>query len=151
MKDKGASIIETKERIQREIDSRLEIERLEERLESIALGPSASVLKEKHVQHVCAKEKQITDTKYRPYKSLKSPAKSWHEAHAHESVDVTAASEPKMLHEPAIVIPLGESLVLQDRQSHKLKVKPERIYACFPLICGVLGGTHATVYEDWKS
>lgn len=160
LKDKGASVITARDRIRKEIDSRLEIEKIESRLGSIDLDPSnqSNVLKAKHVQYVCAKEKPSVNAKYRPYQSLTNSRTNARPTTAKEratmasvemtdaashkmtagenltaarsakttaakSVDVTAACEPKMVHEPAIVIPLGESLVIQDEQSSKSKVR----------------------------
>lgn len=143
LKDKGASVITARDRIQKEIDSRREIENIESRLGTMDLNEASSdqkVLQDKHIQYVCAKEKPTVNSKYRPYQSLthsKANAEPTADASLEiavtekvvavksmktTAVEVTAACEPKMVHEPAIVIPLGESLVIQDEQSHKLKV-----------------------------
>lgn len=127
LKDKGESVIQLHDKILKEIQHRKDLINLEETLSNLTLACNDSVnaefLKEKHVEYVCSKEKPIDDSRYRPHRTLvhkqptSSPGKS-----PKTPQDVTAASEPKLIHEPTKLIPLPESLAIENEQAHRIIV-----------------------------
>ncbi|KAF2883983.1 hypothetical protein ILUMI_22181 [Ignelater luminosus] len=126
LKDRGESVIQLHDKILKEIQHRKDVISLEETLSNLTLTCNDSIntefLKEKHVEYVCSKEKPIDDSRYRPHRTLihKESKLSPNKSSKTTPQDITAASEPKLIHEPTILITLPESLVIENEQAHRI-------------------------------
>ncbi|KAF5290420.1 hypothetical protein FQR65_LT11597 [Abscondita terminalis] len=123
LKDKGESARQLREKIEKEITVRSNLEKVEKSLGELTITDTEkqSSSKEQHVVYVCSREKPSDNTRYRPHRTLmhtkqdsstkKSPKKF---------VEVTSAYEPYLIHQPTQCIPLSQSLIIQQEQARKV-------------------------------
>ncbi|KAF5299620.1 hypothetical protein FQA39_LY11535 [Lamprigera yunnana] len=125
LKDKGEGAKVLFDKIKNEIQLRNDMKKIESSLSDLKISNDplqVEVLKEKHINYVCSKEKPLKDTRYRPHRTL-AHTKVCSAAKAPKNVEVTSAYEPYLIHQPTQFITLSESLVIQQEQARKVTVE----------------------------
>lgn len=113
--DKGASVRKTHQLLKNEIESR----KLMESFSRMELKADNTL--DKHSQYVCSRESNKETNKFKPFDTLKDgtahsrPGKIDHN-------EISAAVEPNWTNLSTKLIPLRESLELQEQHVKKLRV-----------------------------
>ncbi|CAH1377759.1 unnamed protein product [Tenebrio molitor] len=107
--DKGKQLQQKLETVEKEIELRKDVKKLEKSMKALAIGSlNEEIAKENHVQHMCSIEKSPTKDRYKPFSTL-------------QKEDKTKSEKPTQL------IPLRESITLLTEQANKLTIEKARI------------------------
>ncbi|KAK4886305.1 hypothetical protein RN001_002576 [Aquatica leii] len=122
LRDKGESAKQLLNKIEKEIQLRQDLEKVENSLSNLKITKDAILeTNEKHVEYVCSKEKPIKDTRYRPHRTLiHKEIKSFEQKSTKKFNDTTSAYEPSLVYQPTQCISLLESLSIQKEQARKV-------------------------------
>lgn len=123
LQDKGKSIDQLHNNIEKEIKHRDAVKGLQNSLSALSIDINPTTLQAKHIQYILKKDKPVQDIKYKPHKTLLHNRSSTSSEIVHNHSEITSAFEPKLIYEPTRYIPLSESLDIQSEQAQKLTVK----------------------------